>query len=284
MLKLNPIGFVSGKYGSASLSLAQILLWTILVFSSSFYVLVASGKLLALSDQVLILLGIAGTSSVIAKIAASVKDEKGREIAGSEKNERDVIADPKWLDLFKSEGRPDLYKFQMALFTALAAFFVVGKIYRILEFPELPASLITLIGISNGIYLTAKATSPTLFEKLAETDRQLQEARKEHEKRAAELTEAVNLETAKEKELNKAKEQMAKAEDDFNKETSPDQKIILNQLIEQLKAALPKAEDEYKKASEKRKVLEAIKRTAKSREDDLQNKFDKRKEEINGVK
>jgi len=67
MLRLDPIWFVSGKYGNASLSLAQILLWSILVFSASFYVLVVSGKLLDLTDEVLMLLGIAGGTSLIAK-------------------------------------------------------------------------------------------------------------------------------------------------------------------------------------------------------------------------
>ena len=65
----------------------------------------------------------------------------------------------KWLDLFQTEGRPDLTKVQMALFTTLAAIFVTAKIYGTLEFPELPAGLLTLIGISNGVYLGAKATS-----------------------------------------------------------------------------------------------------------------------------
>ena len=151
-LRFDPIWFVSGKHGSASLSLAQVLLWTILVFSASFYVLVVSGKLLDLTNEVLMLVGIAGGSSVIAKITASAKDGKGA------KSVPPAPKDPKWLDLFQSEGRPDLTKVQMALFTTLAAIFVTAKIYGTLEFPELPAGLLTLIGISNGVYLGAKAT------------------------------------------------------------------------------------------------------------------------------
>jgi hypothetical protein len=164
------IRFVSGKYGGASISLAQILLWSILVFSASFYVLVVSGKLLDLTPEVLTLLGIAGGSSIIAKITASAREDKGREILGEKARV------PCWSDLFKTEGRPDLYKVQLALFTTLAAFFVTGKIYGTLEFPQLPSGLLTLIGISNGVYLGAKATSKTLLEKLAEKDKELKEA------------------------------------------------------------------------------------------------------------
>jgi hypothetical protein len=36
---------------------------------------------------------------------------------------------------------------------------VTANIYGTLEVPELPAGLLTLIGISNGVYLGAKATS-----------------------------------------------------------------------------------------------------------------------------
>jgi len=152
-LRFDPIWFVSGKHGSASLSLAQVLLWTVLVFSASFYVLVVSGKLLDLTDEVLMLVGIAGGSSVFAKITAAAKGGKGVKIVAPKPK------DPKWLDLFQTEGRPDLTKVQMALFTTLAAIFVTAKIYGTLEFPELPAGLLTLIGISNGVYLGAKATS-----------------------------------------------------------------------------------------------------------------------------
>jgi hypothetical protein len=152
-LRFDPIWFVSGKHGSASLSLAQVLLWTVLVFSASFYVLVVSGKLLDLTDEVLMLVGIAGGSSVFAKITAAAKGRKGVKIVAPKPK------DPKWLDLFQTEGRPDLTKVQMALFTTLAAIFVTAKIYGTLEFPELPAGLLTLIGISNGVYLGAKATS-----------------------------------------------------------------------------------------------------------------------------
>jgi len=182
---INPIWIVSGKVGGASLSLAQILLWSILVFSASFYVLVVSGRLLDLTSDVLVLLGIAGGASVIAKITASTKDGKGQAISGAMK-------EPKWLDLIKTEGRPDLYKFQMALFTALAAVFVTKEIYSTMEFPTLPVGLLTLIGISNGVYLTAKASSKSVFEELAEIDRERQKAEENLKKLKNEETKLNN--------------------------------------------------------------------------------------------
>ena len=198
-LPFNPIWFISGKYGSASLSLAQILIWTLLVFSASFYVLAVSGRLLDLTNEILILLGIAGGSSVIAKVTAISKDESGREIVAYQSR------DPKWLDLFRTEGEPDLYKVQMALFTALAAVFVTGKIYYTLEFPVLPAGLLTLIGISNGVYLSAKATSKTLFEKLAVKERELLAAKDLLERLKTKAKAAQIFKDKIEKEFNLAK-------------------------------------------------------------------------------
>jgi Skp family chaperone for outer membrane proteins len=227
--QLNPIWFVSGKYGGASLSLAQILLWTILVFSASFYVWTVSGKLLAITNDVLVLLGIAGGTSVVAKIASSAKEEKGQTLAG------ETVQEPKWLDLIQTEGRPDLYKFQMALFTLLAVVFVSGKIYGTLEFPELPAGLLTLIGISNGVYLAAKATTKTVFEKLGEKDEELKKAE-------AELRQA-------QEELGKRKEEAEKAPEE-KKEEANKAKAAADNLVTELQTKVENLNNELKKLKE----------------------------------
>jgi hypothetical protein len=248
-LPFNPIWFISGKYGSASLSLAQILIWTLLVFSASFYVLAVSGRLLDLTNEILILLGIAGGSSVIAKVTAISKDEGGREIVAYQSKE------PKWLDLFRTEGGPDLYKVQMALFTALAAVFVTGKIYYTLEFPELPAGLLTLIGISNGVYLSAKATSKTLFEKLAKKERTLLAAKDSLEKVKTKAKAAQILKDKMEKEFN-----LAKAASD---------PIVAK-----------KAETRYTEAANAKTEADGAVEIAKIQVEELQNEFDTLKKRI----
>ncbi len=149
--KFNPIWFVSGYSGKASLSLAQILIWTMLVFSASFYVLEISGKLLDLTNDVLILLGITGGVSLISKIVSTSNTQEE-----DEKKEVVIEEDPKWMDLFQSDCKPDLFKVQMALFTVLAVIFVTGQIYAELLFPKFPEGLLALITISNGIYLGSK--------------------------------------------------------------------------------------------------------------------------------
>lgn len=250
--RLDPIRFVSGKYGGASLSLAQILLWTVLVFSASFYVLVASGKLLDLTTEVLTLLGIAGGSSVLAKIAASAKDNKGRKIIEMQQSQQQ--REPKWTDLFQSEGRPDLYKFQMALFTTLAAVFVAGKIFTTLTFPELPANLLTLIGISNGVYLAAKGTAKTVFERLAEKHDELKKAEEEANKRKEERDGAESL-------LDVAKKAKGAVDTTGNQ------------------AEKEAAQKRVEEADKKKQEAEAAKTAAENKLKELQDAFNKLKDE-----
>jgi uncharacterized membrane protein (DUF106 family) len=272
--KLNPVWIVSGKIGGASLSLAQILLWSILVFSSSFYVLVVSGRLLDLTNDVLMLLGIAGGASVIAKITASAKDVKGQALVGATEKE------PKWLDLIKTEGRPDLYKFQMALFTTLAAVFVTREIYSTLEFPILPAGLLTLIGISNGVYLTAKASSKTAFEELAEID-------SEHQKAKEDLEKLKNEATKLDVHQNKAKGVMEAAQTNLNttqqkleeatKAGDTNKVAELTKKIEEDKASLQKANEDQREASDEKTKADAAVAAAEQIVDKLRKDFESKK-------
>ncbi len=255
--RFSAIWFVSGKYGNASLSLAQILLWTVLVFSSSFYVWEISGKLLDITPEVLILLGITGGSSLIAKIAASTRNETGRAIAGQ------PPSTPKWLDLIQTEGRPDLYKIQMALFTTLAAVFVIFKIYETLKFPELPAGLLTLIGISNGVYLGAKvSTNKSVYEKLSDADKKLQKALTELNLRKVDTDMTViNLEAAKKEQANVITlRDKTKAE--LDKVQNADNKTALEQQLKQRETAVNEAESRVDSANQKNKEAIVAKNAA----------------------
>jgi len=271
---LNPVWFVTGKDGKASLSLAQILVWTILVFSASFYVWVASGKLLDFSNDILTLLGIAGGASVIAKITSSAKDEKRLKLA------EPAAKPPKWLDLFQTDGQADLYKFQMALFTLLAVLFVTGKIFSTLEFPQLSAGLLTLIGISNGVYLTAKGTTKTVYEKLAGKFDELSGAKEKLQRAEADAdratTDLKEAETAK----NKASGDLTQIQPKVQAETDPARKADLQKQADQAKAESDAAEKHWKEAQQKQKDADARKTAAKGNVDKLQAEFEELKKTI----
>lgn len=65
---------------------------------------------------------------------------------------------PQWADLVIWDGKSevDVTRIQMLLFTLIAAGFVLLTIGNENVIPEIPASIVLLMGISNGVYLTAK--------------------------------------------------------------------------------------------------------------------------------
>lgn len=69
---------------------------------------------------------------------------------------------PRWSDLVVWDGikEVDITRVQMLAFTVLAAGFVVLKIGTDGDIPVIPDGILTLIGISNGVYVGAKFITP----------------------------------------------------------------------------------------------------------------------------
>jgi hypothetical protein len=275
LVAVNPISWITNKYGCGSLSLAQILLWTLLVFSASFYVLFTSGKLLAITNDVLVLLGIAGASSVIVKIRSSITEEKGRIITNSFSENSG-----EWVDLFKTEGQLDLYKIQMALFTVLAAVFVTGTIFQTYQFPVLPAGLLTLIGISNGVYLTAKATSQSIYDKLAAKYGELQDAKNESDNSQKGAEDASKVIQDKEALRKSVEEKLNETQDRMNKESDDSKKENLLQDVKQLQANLLEAQADLRKAQDTKIQLDSAAKAAKTNVDKLNTEFEDLKKQV----
>ena len=66
---------------------------------------------------------------------------------------------PRWSDIVTNTDRPaeiDVTRVQMLFFTVISACFVAQKIAFSGTIPEIPPSYVTLMGISNGVYLTSK--------------------------------------------------------------------------------------------------------------------------------
>jgi hypothetical protein len=66
---------------------------------------------------------------------------------------------PRWSDIVTDTDRRaeiDVSRVQMLLFTVISATFVALKIAQSGTIPDVPESFVTLMGISNGVYLTSK--------------------------------------------------------------------------------------------------------------------------------
>jgi hypothetical protein len=103
-------------------------------------------------------------------VADKVKTETDS-IATTAKARADAIKDPprdqtpQWSDLIVNETSKidgtkvreiDVARFQMLLFTLITAAFVLMNVLTTYVIPEIPTGFLTLMGISNGVYLGAK--------------------------------------------------------------------------------------------------------------------------------
>ena len=70
-----------------------------------------------------------------------------------------LVRTPKWSDIVTDTDRPaeiDVTRVQMLFFTVISAFFVGLKIIGTGLIPDIDPAYVTLMGISNGVYVTAK--------------------------------------------------------------------------------------------------------------------------------
>ena len=136
------------------------------------YVAALTGEPLAITWQVLALVGIAGTGSLAARFV-SITQERTPVLTNEHA--------PHFRDLFKTDGVLDLYKLQMFVFTVFTAGFVIARIIIDKAFPVLDENLLLLLGISNGIYVGSKvAGGDTPLRKVEQLDidlKVLQEAK-----------------------------------------------------------------------------------------------------------
>lgn len=251
-----PMRLICTRYGYASLSQLQIMLWSFLIGAGAIYVMVLSGSLIDIPARALTLLGIAGVSTVGAKIhganqaaaaaqqdappAATAANPPGpvQNLRASGQSDDGValswddpasgdkpqayrvevsrkgMADwrvaapavtgksirvsrlrhaqdytfqvfayngagtsqpvpvdattlaaemitrrPQWADLVVTPEHPgeiDVTRVQMLFFTLISAAFVAVKLFTSYTIPDIPDGFMLLMGISNGVYLTAK--------------------------------------------------------------------------------------------------------------------------------
>ncbi len=212
--RISPLWLGRGHDGKASLSSFQVTIWTYLVFAITLYIFLLNGQLIDITPEILILLGISGGGAVMSRVVDSHEIERCSTILGAHQAvQSDHKVQPAWKDLLLSDGVIDLSRLQMLLFTLLTAIYVAITTAITYQFPEVPQGLLYLMGISNGLYLTAKSAGSSVADKLAGVDIKIRLTRKERllwEGTEAELKrklaegedEIRNLETIVSKEQN----------------------------------------------------------------------------------
>jgi hypothetical protein len=146
------LGLFIGKDGQPSLSLFQVFIWTVITIWGLLYVFVVTGNLLSLTQEMMWLLAIAGTGSVLARWISTSKPDG------------DAQPQPQTLEFWQilsTEGRFDLLKLQLFVFTLTIAVYVVWRIADTGAFPALDTNTLLLLGVSQGLYIGGKVAGTT---------------------------------------------------------------------------------------------------------------------------
>lgn len=178
----SPLELIRGKRGQASLSNFQTLFFTLIIASLLAYALWITHSLGDLSDDVMILLGIAGGGSIAAK---SVSGRVSRLDPGTwawlvsigwVKDRTDKIKAATIGDLVMRDGRVDVFRFQNLLFTFLVGASLFLQDVGGLQDYTIPTAIFGLLGFSQIAYVGGKVADTNPFAELSEAVAKLRAA------------------------------------------------------------------------------------------------------------
>ncbi|MCZ8120271.1 MAG: hypothetical protein O9295_20050 [Microcystis sp. LE18-22.4A] len=177
-LWIKPVALTAGHLGKASLSNFQIFGFTLVVLLRLLYTLASSGVLSGLSDDLLLLLGISAVGTTGSKVIALgskrltfsnwawLRNHQWLTIGEKGYEKKPQLEDAKWSDLIKSGGSFDVYSFQLLSFSLLVAAELLVGIGSDLATFTLPQNFLSILGLSNVVYLGGKVTDPNSYEEL----------------------------------------------------------------------------------------------------------------------
>jgi hypothetical protein len=181
----DPISMTAGSDGKASLGKLQILMFSLIVFGLITYFLLKTGVLTDISSTVLILLGIAGIGSTVAKGAdisrTTITPENRawllrKQWLPSARNSADI--DAHWRDIFTTDGEFDVYRYQSFIFSlVVAGALIIGGVTQLSSF-EIPQTLLGILGLSQVVYIGGKLVTPTSMADLNKSISDLRDAEK----------------------------------------------------------------------------------------------------------
>ena len=181
----NPIPITAGSDGKASLGKLQILMFSLIVFGLITYFLLKTGVLTDISSTVLLLLGITGVGSTVAKGAdiprTTITPENRAWLLRKQwlpSIRNPVAADPHWRDLFTTEGEFDVYRYQSFIFSlVVGGALIIGGVTQLSSF-EIPQTLLGILGLSQVVYIGGKLVTPTSMADLNKSIGDLRDAEK----------------------------------------------------------------------------------------------------------
>ncbi|MES2743506.1 MAG: hypothetical protein V4754_21510 [Pseudomonadota bacterium] len=160
---------IAGANGQASLSQLQMLVFTLIVATLLFYQWLRTGLLQEISTDLLYLIGISTAGTAATQVATSIRKDLDPAIY-------QYVQQLGWFTaplapahgkasasgLLMSNKRFDIYKFQMLVFTFVIAAYVIASGANELGNIRISATLLALMGMSQGAYVGGRAAADVL--------------------------------------------------------------------------------------------------------------------------
>jgi hypothetical protein len=160
---------ITGTNGQASLSQLQMLVFTLIVATLLFYQWLRTGLLQDLSTDLLYLIGISTAGTAASQAATAIRknlDPPIYEYVQALGWFTAPLAEPQGRGrpsgLLLTNRRFDIYKFQMLVFTCVIAAYVIASGADELGNVQISATLLTLMGMSQGAYVGGRAAADLL--------------------------------------------------------------------------------------------------------------------------
>jgi hypothetical protein len=155
---------ITGANGQASLSQLQMLVFTLIVSTLLFYQWLRTGLLQELSTDLLYLIGISTAGTAASQVATAIR--RNLDPATYQYAQRlgwftapiaEAEGKGRPSGLLLTNKRFDIYKFQMLVFTCVIAAYVIASGANELGNIQISATLLTLMGMSQGAYVGGRA-------------------------------------------------------------------------------------------------------------------------------
>jgi hypothetical protein len=144
-----------------SLARTQAAWWFFVVLGSYLFIGIVLGDFTSsINSQVVLLLAISGATALGATTVDMVKDRPTTDVTGVQQPVAPKPlpqSDGFWLDILSDDVGVSVYRFQLVAWTIVLGLVFVFDVYDKLAMPRFDATLLGLMGISSGAYVTLKS-------------------------------------------------------------------------------------------------------------------------------
>lgn len=197
--RFDPVVIASGKFGRASLVNLQVLWFSVVVFGLLVHVFLRTGALSPISEDILLLLGISAAGKTFSSSVETARNKLSIENLSWLRNQGWLVSvdrkkTAKWHDLVVSDDSFDVYKYQLLIFSFLIGITLTVSGLNVLGTFKLPTGFLSLLGLSNVVYIFGLTVSQNSISELNEQLNNLRELEKNYQEKSSEyLYKARNI-------------------------------------------------------------------------------------------